>query len=286
MSNSGETILLSIKQCMLFKIIGKDGQVKKNAADWQQSDFLWSGRCLVTRSPEHCIIKFVENNDIEFCSCIVSDDSVQNVNDSSRYFILKVNEINGGRKATVGLGFVDRSNAFDFSAVLQDIERKMNKKDSTQIDSVQTENYILNDGEMISLPFDDLTPVTNTMNNLQPFDEAKVRSVTFNSSQAQPIDIEEEKEETVIVLNEVQPQSTQPPSIDFSNFGQSTQTTHQNLEINSTTNSKNTVDIFANFNQQAVTTSQTNTINFDLFSSPSTQNKSSTQNALDILLFN
>ncbi|EDR28773.1 adaptin ear-binding coat-associated protein, putative [Entamoeba dispar SAW760] len=286
MSNSGETILLSIKQCMLFKIIGKDGQVKKNAADWQQSDFLWSGRCLVTRSPEHCIVKFVENNDIEFCSCIVSDNSIQNVNDSSRYFILKVNEINGGRKATVGLGFVDRSNAFDFSAVLQDIERKMNKKDSTQVDSVQTDNYILNDGETISLPFDNLTAVTDTPNNLRPFDETKVPSITFNASQAQPIDIEEEKEETITVLNEVQPQTNQPPSIDFSNFGQPTQVTQQKLEINSTTNSTNTVDLFSNFNQQPVTHSQKDTINFDLFSSPSTQNKLSTQNALDILLFN
>ncbi|XP_078741706.1 adaptin ear-binding coat-associated protein 2-like isoform X2 [Lampetra fluviatilis] len=46
--------------------------------------------------------------------------TVESVKDSSRYFVLRIQDGGAGRSAFIGIGFADRGDAFDFSVTLQD----------------------------------------------------------------------------------------------------------------------------------------------------------------------
>ena len=47
--------------------------------------------------------------------------SVEGVLDSSRYFVVRVED--GGRKAYIGMGFLERSDSFDFSTSMRPVTR-------------------------------------------------------------------------------------------------------------------------------------------------------------------
>jgi hypothetical protein len=57
-----------------------------------------------------------------FAACPIDSypsTAVENVSDSARYFVLRIKD-DSGRTAFIGIGFVDRSDSFDFNVALQD----------------------------------------------------------------------------------------------------------------------------------------------------------------------
>lgn len=54
--------------------------------------------------------------------CKVEDGAVERVPDSSRYFVIKIQNAQG-RHAFVGLAFDDRNQAFDFNVALQEFKK-------------------------------------------------------------------------------------------------------------------------------------------------------------------
>ena len=57
-----------------------------------------------------------------FAACPIDaypSPAVESVSDSARYFVIRIRD-ESGRTAFIGIGFVDRSDSFDFNVALQD----------------------------------------------------------------------------------------------------------------------------------------------------------------------
>ncbi|XP_009461726.1 PREDICTED: adaptin ear-binding coat-associated protein 2 [Nipponia nippon] len=83
----------------------------------------WSGRLRITAKGKIAFIKLEDKTSGElFAQAPVEQFpgiAVESVTDSSRYFVIRIEDGNG-RRAFIGVGFVDRGDAFDFNVALQD----------------------------------------------------------------------------------------------------------------------------------------------------------------------
>uniref|UniRef100_A0A8C0I985 NECAP endocytosis associated 2 n=1 Tax=Bubo bubo TaxID=30461 RepID=A0A8C0I985_BUBBB len=93
------------------------------AAEWQLDQPAWSGRLRITAKGKIAFIKLEDKTSGElFAQAPVEQFpgiAVESVTDSSRYFVIRIEDGNG-RRAFIGVGFVDRGDAFDFNVALQD----------------------------------------------------------------------------------------------------------------------------------------------------------------------
>ncbi|NXD18326.1 NECP2 protein, partial [Nothocercus nigrocapillus] len=93
------------------------------AAEWQLDQPAWSGRMRITAKGKVAFIKLEDKTSGElFAQAPVEQFpgiAVESVTDSSRYFVIRIEDGNG-RRAFIGVGFVDRGDAFDFNVALQD----------------------------------------------------------------------------------------------------------------------------------------------------------------------
>ncbi|NWI57242.1 NECP2 protein, partial [Calyptomena viridis] len=121
------------------------------AAEWQLDQPAWSGRLRITAKGSTAFIKLEDKTSGErgfpaplgvgMLCCIPALSrshssfpgelfaqapveqfpgiAVESVTDSSRYFVIRIEDGNG-RRAFIGVGFVDRGDAFDFNVALQD----------------------------------------------------------------------------------------------------------------------------------------------------------------------
>jgi len=126
-----EQTLIVLKECFVYKIPTRTSTHGYRAADWDLSSPMWTGRLVAVGQGDACKIKLEDpkSGDL-FAICPVTDAAVEPVSDSSRYFVMKI-EDGSGRHAFIGMGFAERSDAFDFSAALQDHQKYVRqKKDS------------------------------------------------------------------------------------------------------------------------------------------------------------
>ncbi|RIA87357.1 hypothetical protein C1645_777504 [Glomus cerebriforme] len=158
MSDEYESVLLVIRECYVYKIPPRTSSREYKASEWGDMEaFLWKGRLRVIAIGEKCFIKLEDGTTGElFAQCMYDPDTntVEPVRDSSRYFVLRIED--DGRHAFIGMGFQERSEAFDFQVALQDhvkhlkIERESAeyaKKASQQ----PKKDYSLKEGQTISI---------------------------------------------------------------------------------------------------------------------------------------
>jgi len=154
MAEDYEQTLLILRECFVYKIGPRPNAAGYKAQDWDATKFIWSGRLVIIEKGEKCTIRLEDPNSGEmFASCPVDGTAVEPVLDSSRYFVLKIQD-GSGRHAFVGMGFTERSDAFDFNAAISDHlrgvqQRKESEKAAAALASQPKIDYSLKSGQTI-----------------------------------------------------------------------------------------------------------------------------------------
>ncbi|KAL2608794.1 hypothetical protein R1flu_027367 [Riccia fluitans] len=124
---SFEHTLLVVREVSVYKISPRSTSGGYKCGEWLQSDKIWTGRLKVLSLKDKCEVRLEDSNTGElFAACPVlpgkRDATVENVTDSSRYFVLRIDD-GRGKHAFIGLGFAERNEAFDFNVALSDHEK-------------------------------------------------------------------------------------------------------------------------------------------------------------------
>ncbi|WFD25966.1 hypothetical protein MNAN1_000939 [Malassezia nana] len=157
--------LYTVRVCHVYRVPPRTSAAGYRATEWgDMAKPLWSGRIRVLEHAETCEIRLEDNETGElFASCPydVSGKSVEATLDSSRCFVVRV-ESEDGRHAFIGLGFVERSESFDFTVALQDWTRRRKSelagpapddapRPSPHLPSGPRQDFSLREGETLSV---------------------------------------------------------------------------------------------------------------------------------------
>ncbi|XP_026540204.1 adaptin ear-binding coat-associated protein 2 isoform X2 [Notechis scutatus] len=121
-----ESVLCVKPEVHVYRVPPRASNRGYRAAEWQLDQPSWSGRMRITARGSVAFIKLEDKNSGELFAQASVDQfpgiAVEGVTDSSRYFVIRVEDGNSttGRRAFIGIGFVDRGDAFDFNVALQD----------------------------------------------------------------------------------------------------------------------------------------------------------------------
>ncbi|RKF84010.1 NECAP-like protein [Golovinomyces cichoracearum] len=105
-------------------------------------------------------------------------EAVQQAIDSSRFFAVRV-QGDGGQKATLGIGFEERNEAFDFSVTLQEVRRLLDFRDIGNFPEKKRPGKIINDAKQdFSLKEGEMVVV-----DLGKRDRRKIERIKMNESE-------------------------------------------------------------------------------------------------------
>ena len=164
-----ETVLLSKPEVFIYNIPPRASSTRAvRAADWNLASPDWTGKMRITTLGQKVTIKLEEKETGElFAACPVEtfpSIAVEAVSDSSRYFVLRLQDSNG-RYAFVGMGFQDRGDSFDFNVTLQDHfnrEKKAKDFEGKEDEPVKLQDLRLKEGQTIKINLGNTQPKTKT----------------------------------------------------------------------------------------------------------------------------
>lgn len=158
-----ESLLWTCKECYVYQIPPLKNESGHRANDWDVNKWLWSGALRLTAKGDTMSIVLHDPNTSEiFACCPVKDQkskAVDQVIDSSRYFALRIDD-GKGKHAYVGMGFRDRSHAYDFNATMLDHWKGVQRQREAEELRVEMEaraasepmrDLSLKDGETLSI---------------------------------------------------------------------------------------------------------------------------------------
>jgi len=120
---TAERTLTMLRQAHLYSLPPRPSAGGHRCQNWPKSSHIFTGRVRVVSAGKQATVRIEDpSTGALFAVCPVSNElpetSVEPVADSSRYFVIRVAD--GERHAFLGLGFVERNDAFDFNVTLQD----------------------------------------------------------------------------------------------------------------------------------------------------------------------
>eukprot|EP00850_Spirogloea_muscicola_P014754 SM000108S14198 [mRNA] locus=s108:138392:140186:- [translate_table: standard] len=124
---AAEHTLLVVRDVAVYRIPPRSTSAGHRSAEWLLADRIWGGRLRVLglRAAAEIRLESTATGEL-FAACRVlpgsREASVESVVDSSRNFVLRIDD-GAGKHAFVGLGFSERSDAFDFNVALSDHEK-------------------------------------------------------------------------------------------------------------------------------------------------------------------
>ncbi|OWA52973.1 NECAP-like protein [Hypsibius exemplaris] len=155
-----ERILLVKPEVFIYKIPPRTSARGYRAADWNLDKPDWTLRLRIIAKDKKCLIRLEDKSSGElFGECPVDSypgNAVESVSDSSRYFVLRIQDPSG-RSAFLGLGYGDRSDSFDMNVSLQDhfkwvlTSEQIVKEDAAGVDSKPKLDLAFKEGQMIKI---------------------------------------------------------------------------------------------------------------------------------------
>ncbi|KAL5793638.1 hypothetical protein ACOSP7_002232 [Xanthoceras sorbifolium] len=161
-SEALELVLFQVSECYVYLIPPRKTAASYRADEWNVNKWAWEGTLKVVGKGEECIIRLEDKSTGElYARAFLRNGEVhpvETVIDSSRYFVLRIEENIGGRlrHAFIGIGFRERTEAYDFQAALHDHMKYLNKKKTAeemeqQFQNTSSVDYSLKEGETLRL---------------------------------------------------------------------------------------------------------------------------------------
>ncbi|GMH79675.1 hypothetical protein TrST_g7905 [Triparma strigata] len=149
MSETIERQRALIRNAHVFKLPPRSSSAGWRGADWTEE--VWQGLVKVVERGGKCAIILVSEEGVTFAVCPVKEGAVDRCVDSSRYFVLRIENAQG-RHMFIGLAFNERNDAFDFNTALSDSAReKEAEKNPTPAFTGPSVDYSIKEGQKIKV---------------------------------------------------------------------------------------------------------------------------------------
>ncbi|EMD38212.1 hypothetical protein CERSUDRAFT_113362 [Gelatoporia subvermispora B] len=173
-----ESVLYIGREVSVFKIPPLKANEGHRAQEWGDlGNPLWKGRLRIIERSAGVAIQFEDVTTGEVFAKADYDPakpSVEAVLDSSRYFVVRVED--NGRRAYIGMGFLERTDSFDFNVTLQDYTKRWKarlnpptpttEKESPHIPAGPKKDYTLKEGQTFSIAIPGRAKATTPTTNL------------------------------------------------------------------------------------------------------------------------
>ncbi|KAF8798133.1 adaptin ear-binding coat-associated protein 1 NECAP-1 [Phlegmacium glaucopus] len=175
-----ESILYIAREISVYKIPPLSAHEGHRANNWGDlASPLWKGRLRIIENSKGAALQ-LEDAQTVFARAEYDPlrPSVEAVLDSSRYFVVRIEDV--GKKAYIGLGFAERTDSFDFTALNPSTS---SDEPSPHVPAGPKKDYSLKEGQTFSIFLPGRAKAT-TGNNLLG---STSQSATTSTSSAVPL---------------------------------------------------------------------------------------------------